>query len=165
MASAVSSQISIPPPKLIPPFKFNMGFRHRFSTLVLETFHHMWHDWHELVHLMANIQSQGWTCFSPLKIPLKVTVSEHQAGGGKIPDYYVHKMMDRTYYVPLILPTTVCTAHIADQWWRCDGSQKSNGSLTLIMLHFWFTFESLFDYIRWISDKKEERKKEKTRSE
>lgn len=68
--------------------------------------------------------------------------------------------MDHTY-IPLILPTAVCTAHITYQWQRCNGLQKSNGNLTLIILHFWFTFESLFDCIRWLFGKK----KKKPRSE
>ena len=31
-----------------------------------------------------------------------------------------------------------------------NGLQKSTGNLTLIIPHFWFTFESLFDCIRWL---------------
>lgn len=67
----------------------------------------------------------------------------------KIPAYYVQKMMDHTY-ISLILPTAVYTAHITYQWQRCNGLQKSNGNLTLIILHVWFTFESLYDCIRWL---------------
>lgn len=54
----------------------------------------------------------------------------------------------------LILPTAVYIVHITYQWQRCNGLQKSNGNLTLITLHFWFTFESFFECIRWIFDPK-----------
>lgn len=60
-------------------------------------------------------------------------------------------------YVPLILPAAAFASRIT--YWR---HMKSSGNSALIMLHFWFTFESHFDCIRWILTKK---KKKKSRSE
>lgn len=87
---------------------------------------------------------------------LKDTAQSHPSRRRERCDYYVHKMMDHTY-IPLILPTAVCAAHITYQWQRCNGLQKSNGNLTLIMPHFWFTFESPFHCIRWLLTKKKKR--------
>lgn len=95
---------------------------------------------------------------------LKDTAQSHPSRRRERCDYYVHKMMDHTY-IPLILPTAVCAAHITYQWQRCNGLQKSNGNLTLIMPHFWFTFESPFDCIRWLLTKKKKKGEKKTRSE
>lgn len=66
-------------------------------------------------------------------------------------------------FIPLISPTTVGAAPITYQWTRCSGLQESNGNLTLIILHFWFTFETLFDYIRWWFNKKTEKRGEKNK--
>lgn len=61
-------------------------------------------------------------------------------------------------HIFLILPTAVCTMHITYQWQRCNGLHKSNGSLTLIIPHLWFAFESLLDCIRWLFDKKKKKR-------
>lgn len=152
MSRMVSSQISIPPFKLISPFKFNIGFQPPFSTLVPKT-----SNTFDMSDMQYSIWWLTYKSRGANSVLLKDTAQSHRSRGRKRPDYYVHKMMDHTY-IPLILPTAVCTAHSTYQWQRCNGLRKSNGNLTLIIPHFWFTFESLFNCIRWLFDKKTKKK-------
>lgn len=104
----------------------------------------------------------GVEILSPLKMQHKDIVSMHQQreGGEKYPIIMCTRWwITRTF--PLSCQQQYVLRISLTQWQRCSSLQKSNGNLTLIILHFWFTFESLFDCIRWLFGKK----KKKPRSE
>lgn len=113
----------------------------------------MWHDWRAILHQMAHIQSQrwklplSWRCSTKSSCPC---ISGEQEGKKT---WLLCAQNDGSHvYSPYLANSRYVTAHITYQWQRCNALQKSNGNLTLIIVHFWFTFESLFDCIRWIFD-------------
>lgn len=161
MSTTVSLLISIPPFKLISLFELNAGFSAPIFHISSKHLYHAWHEWRAILHLMVSCNTKSQKGVESPSL-LGDTSQSRAREDGKKRSRLLCEQGDRSHaYSPFISPTASGhppPLHIAYKWQRCNGVQESNGNLASIAARFWFTFESRFDCIRWLFNKKKKGK-------
>ena len=175
MVSNVSSQISSPPLKLIPLFKFNIGLSSPLtptpllSTLVVKTSITCDMSDIQCSILMAHIQSHEWKFLSPLKMQrTKSSVGRERRkksrllcaqddGSHVYSPYLANSSMCRAYHLPMTE-----TQRLTEVNWQF------NFAHTTLLIYIWITLwlhQMTFLPPPPKKEKGERKKKKKTRSE